>query len=122
MADKKVKNEKIEKLIDDYHFSLEYPENLPAAFTEYGYWMAADPRTELHQIGMDEDERIKQLDIQLIKKLHRFKKMDIYPVYLEKDKNHPLEYWWWHLDKIAKKEYPAELLPEHLREIYITQF
>lgn len=27
--------------------------------------------------------------------------------------------WWWHLEKIASSEYPAELLPEYLREIYL---
>lgn len=30
-----------------------------------------------------------------------------------------LRRWWWHLDKIAERTYPSELLPEHLREIYL---
>ena len=31
---------------------------------------------------------------------------------------HPIDKWWWHLEKIAQRTYPASLLPEHLREIY----
>jgi len=29
----------------------------------------------------------------------------------------PLERWWWYLDRIAARLYPAELLPPHLREV-----
>lgn len=27
--------------------------------------------------------------------------------------------WWWYLEKITSGEYPAELLPEYLKEIYL---
>ncbi|MDI6865773.1 hypothetical protein [Thermodesulfovibrio yellowstonii] len=27
--------------------------------------------------------------------------------------------WWWHLEKIASGQYPVELLPEYLKEIYL---
>jgi len=33
--------------------------------------------------------------------------------------NPPLEKWWWYLDLIAERQYPAELLPEALREVYV---
>ena len=31
----------------------------------------------------------------------------------------PLEKWWWHLQKIYHRSYPAELLPEYLRSLYL---
>jgi len=39
--------------------------------------------------------------------------------WLPDDDTKPLEKWWWHLPKIARREYPAELLPDYLREIYL---
>jgi hypothetical protein len=33
----------------------------------------------------------------------------------------PLSHWWWHLGKLRAGTYPAELLLEHLREIYRQQ-
>jgi len=45
--------------------------------------------------------------------------LDGLPEIWEDDDTKPLEKWWWHLGKIARREYPAELLPEHLREVYL---
>ncbi|WP_022854448.1 hypothetical protein [Thermodesulfatator atlanticus] len=42
------------------------------------------------------------------------------PEIWEDDDTYPLEKWWWHLRKIAHREYPAELLPAYLREIYLA--
>ena len=36
---------------------------------------------------------------------------------LRDDPAQPLSHWWWHLGKLRAGTYPAELLPEHLREI-----
>ena len=100
------------ELIGFYEFSLRYPETIPSAYCHHNYHITADTMTRIHELGLD--HMVKELDIKLLKGLKKFGP----PAYMEKDKNKPLEYWWWHLDKIATKEYPAELLPEHLREIY----
>ncbi len=41
---------------------------------------------------------------------------------IQDDPSQPLEKWWWHLNKIAKGEYPIDKLPEHLREIYREEY
>lgn len=79
-------------------------------------WMADDwleVRDEIHQAGLDNHPKVVELDKNLIRLV--IKKGAEKP-----ETQKPLKYWWWHLDKIAKKEYPAELLPEHLKEIYLT--
>lgn len=37
---------------------------------------------------------------------------------LEDNQTQPLEKWWWHLNRIRRGDYPAELLPESLRGYY----
>ncbi|MCS6875665.1 MAG: hypothetical protein RMK35_02050 [Aquificaceae bacterium] len=107
----------IETLIEDYEFSLEYPPGLPDAFCNHNYWMMAKVRDDIHELGFDGDQRVKVLDIRVLKELKKHGP----PAYMERYKNKPLERWW-HLDKIADKTYPPELLPEHLREIYLSSF
>lgn len=41
------------------------------------------------------------------------------PYLLNDDATKPLKNWWWHLGKIRAKTYPAELLPDHLRAVYL---
>ena len=41
--------------------------------------------------------------------------------WLVDDETQPLEKWWYHLRKIAAHRYPVELLPEHLRRIYLEK-
>ncbi|WP_156874815.1 hypothetical protein [Thermodesulfobacterium hveragerdense] len=39
------------------------------------------------------------------------------PAYYFRDpEKYPFDHWWWHLDKIAARTYPAELLLEYLRK------
>lgn len=38
--------------------------------------------------------------------------------WLPDDDTKPLEKWWWHLQKIYRRKYPAALLPSHLRPLY----
>ncbi|MEJ5227196.1 hypothetical protein [Thermodesulfovibrio sp.] len=60
------------------------------------------------------DEEIKEIDKEAIKKA--IKENSDRPYQRDHEE---LTRWWWHLEKIASGEYPAELLPEYLREIYL---
>ncbi|WP_297888908.1 hypothetical protein [Sulfurihydrogenibium sp.] len=65
------------------------------------------------------EEKVKEYDIRLIKHVLKY---GADPVW-ERDSgeiNPPLENWWWWLDKIANKEYPSKLLPDYLKEIYLS--
>ena len=44
---------------------------------------------------------------------------DVSEFLLMDDPAQPLEKWWWHLGAIRRREYPVELLPEHLRAVYL---
>ncbi|MEN3039754.1 MAG: hypothetical protein ABDI07_11525 [Candidatus Kryptonium sp.] len=105
------------ELIDDYESSIVVPAFHPSAYTYFNYWMMTDPRDELYRLGLDDDPEVKKLDLQLLKGLKKFGPPDYN---LEEQAQKPLKLWWWHLDKIYDKTYPAELLPEHLREFYLS--
>lgn len=107
-------NDNIANLIEDYEYSLEYPPNLASAYDYNNMWLMLDARDEIHKKGLDKDERVKEIDKRLLEGLKKFGKLIVYRY---DNSNKPLAYWWWHLDKIAKKEYPLELLPEYLREV-----
>jgi len=36
------------------------------------------------------------------------------------DETQPLANWWWHLGKVRNKTYPADLLPNALRDVYLN--
>jgi len=57
-----------------------------------------------------------ELDELLIEKIMQLDWIDDYV--LRDNAAQPMEKWWWHLGAIRRREYPAELLPEHLQEIY----
>ncbi len=99
------------KLIEDWEFAVSEDDCI------YDYYNAPSwlpVRDEIHKLGLDEDERVKELDKQAIVKAIKLKAEKPY----ERDYE-DLARWWWHLEKIADGTYPAELLPEHLREIYL---
>jgi len=77
-------------------------------------------RELIHEYGAEDDEITKQADQFLFIDLAHFIKNSPkwHGFKIEDDPTQPLEKWWWHLNKVAKGEYPAELLPEHLRELY----
>lgn len=43
----------------------------------------------------------------------------VMPEVLADDPAQPLDRWWWHLGLIRARAYPAELLPETLRAVYL---
>jgi len=44
----------------------------------------------------------------------------INPLLLDDATDQPLTSWWWHLGKLRAGTYPADLLPPHLREVYLA--
>ena len=44
----------------------------------------------------------------------------INPALLDDATDQSLTSWWWHLGKLRAGAYPADLLPPHLREIYLA--
>ncbi|GIW46902.1 MAG: hypothetical protein KatS3mg078_0779 [Deltaproteobacteria bacterium] len=74
----------------------------------------APPFLEIRQKIEEEglSEKVKQIDIELIEKVLQYGADKPF------QEERPLDFWWWHLDKIAKREYPSYLLPDYLKEIY----
>ena len=71
-----------------------------------------DYREDIAALSLD-GENLRKVDIFVLEHLENL------PEEWEDDDTKPLEKWWWHLRKIARREYPAELLPDYLREIYL---
>jgi len=77
-------------------------------------------RELIYEYGVEDDEVVKFADRALLKRLKYYLKNSPkwHGFKIEDDPTQPLKKWWWHLNKIAKGKYPAELLPEHLRKLY----
>jgi len=100
-----------EALVEEYEALLSYPNTKTPEALIYDSWMIAELREEMHRAGLDDMKEVKALDKLLLKQLLNLGGAD-----LQKSEN---QNWWWHLDEIAKKQYPPEKLPEHLKEIYL---
>jgi len=106
-----------ERLIEDWVENCE-----PPAFDVRWYATSAalrEVRQSIYLRGLEDRKEVKGADISLIKCVLED---GAWPPDSDDPEKYPLSYWWWHLDKIAEKTYPPELLPEHLREIYQKAF
>ncbi len=81
-------------------------------------------RETIHDLELDNNEVVKKADRTLLRNLKDYLKNSPkwHGLKIEDDPNQPLEKWWWHLNKIAKGEFPTEKLPEHLKEIYREKY
>ena len=59
-----------------------------------------------------ENERVREIDQEIFLNIQNL------PELWKDNEDEPLSKWWWHLSKIKKGIYPAELLPEYLKKIY----
>ena len=111
-----VKRYSKEALAPDYRTMVLEFENAPLDFQKQ--------RELIHEYGLDNDEITKFADRALFRRIEYFIKNSKrwHGFEIEDDETQPLEKWWWHLNKIVRGEYPLELLPEHLREIYIEEY
>lgn len=69
-------------------------------------------RDKIEDLGGGSDLRVQKLDLKFFKFLIKNK-----PAYDNLEK--PLEMWWWHQGSINKKSFLAELLPSHLKSVYL---
>ena len=76
-------------------------------------------RESIHLRRLEDKEEVKKADKALIEYVL---KEGSQPPDSDDPEKYPLDHWWWHLDRIAERTYPADLLPEHLREIYLKAF
>ncbi|WP_157560477.1 hypothetical protein [Hydrogenivirga sp. 128-5-R1-1] len=86
-------------------------------------------RENVHREGLDSDELVVAHDRILLHHLREY--LDFAKKYYQKtlnsdplqdDPSQPLEKWWWHLNRIARGEFPEDKLPQHLREIYREKY
>jgi len=102
-----------ERLIKDWVSECE-----PPAFDARWYPTADVPlaiRESIYIRKLEDRQDVKEADIFLIECVL---KDGADPPDTDDPEKYPPFHWWWHLDKIADKTYPADLLPEHLKEIY----
>lgn len=106
------KSEEHKELIMDWEFAINPENDYLYDYYNAPSWLPV--RDRIHELGLDEDEKVKDLDRLAI--INAIKLNADMPYERDYD---DLKRWWWHLEKIADGTYPAELLPEHLREVYI---
>ncbi len=108
----------IDELIEEWESYATPQRKYP--FPEVTYYHFASAllvvRDEIEELGLNNDLRVMEIDKKLIEYVVQHGSD---PPYKAEPREYPLEKWWWHLNEIGEKRYPAEFLPEHLREIYL---
>ena len=106
---------KEKELIQEWEWFVEPDAGFPDGWGPV-QWIDAAPallpvRDEIEKRGLANHPKVMEIDRQLIKQVLEYGSDP-------SGEEHPIDKWWWHLEKIAQRTYPASLLPEHLREIY----
>jgi len=97
----------------------DYTLNRESVLDAISYWscdVAIPIRDIIEERGLA--DKVVELDKNLIRYTLEIGSVDVPPERLYGEVNPPLEKWWWYLDLIAERQYPAELLPEALRDVY----
>jgi len=77
------------------------------------------PREMIHWRGLENDPRVIKADIEVLKLVLKKKNMSMPDwAQLDFEDTAPLEFWWYYLYLIQDGNYPLELLPDHLKDIY----
>ena len=118
-----INKNKINELIEDWDWVVNGSVQNP---NDPWYKVLVDPdvndvelktRDEIHDLGLDNHPEVIKLDKQAI----RYVLTEVGASYRKKPQQaKDLKRWWWHLDEIAQRTYPADLLPNYLREIYLN--
>ena len=105
-----------EALAPDYQTMVLEFENVPFDLQKQ--------RELIYEYGVEDNETVRFADQYLLDNLTDFieNSPEWHGFEVQDDPSQPLEKWWWHLNKIAKGEYPIDNLPEHLREIYREEY
>jgi hypothetical protein len=90
------------------------------------YWVVPGLRrqreeVEQAQLNAEQLAKLWQLDRRLVNAVTDLDDPEVPDELLADDFTQPLSHWWWHLGKLRAGTYPAELLPESLRELYRPQ-
>jgi len=74
-------------------------------------------RELIHKNGLENDQRVIEADKEILKLSFKYVPFPL----IEADIGYkPEPHWWWYfLYDIHKGEYPLDLLPDHLKDIYI---
>ena len=78
-----------------------------------------DARQALAEIG-EASQEVVDLDELVIEAIKVTEYIN--PILLDDPRERPLESWWWHLGKLRSGVYPAQLLPQYLRDVYLGRF
>jgi hypothetical protein len=80
-------------------------------------------RDQLDRLDMTPEQisQLHELDQLAVEYIQEADDEALWPALIEDDTTQPLNYWWWHLGKLRAGIYPAELLPPHLRVVYMEQ-
>jgi hypothetical protein len=103
------------RLIKDWAISIDIDEDTGDTFFYHTAPTFLSIRDEIHDAGLDNHPLVMELDKKAIINAIRSKADPPYDREYE-----GLDRWWWHFEKIADGTFPAELLPEHLREVYTS--
>ncbi len=105
-----------EALAPDYRTMVLEFENVPFDFQKQ--------RELIYEYGVEDEEPVIFADQYLLDSLDEYIKNSPkwHGFKIEDDPSQPLEKWWWHLNRIARGEFPEDKLPEHLREIYRERY
>ncbi|MDW7999054.1 MAG: hypothetical protein RMI30_06350 [Thermodesulfovibrio sp.] len=106
------------ELIEKWEMAIDieyFPSSIYYYHTASAWLMVRD---EIEELGLGDLPEVKELDAEAIR---RAIEVQADPPMDRDEENPPLKRWWWYLDLIAEKRYPAELLPEYLREVYLKE-
>ena len=115
-----INKNQIKELIEDYSWAINESISGNGGIPNLLNWHTNDVdievRDKIHDLGLDENKEIKKLDKKALNLILKTGGI----IYRKKPPQaKDLKRWWWHLDKISQRTYPADLLPDHLKEIYI---
>lgn len=111
--------DKIEKLISYWYFTTHYSAlgdgKLPNFLNDDVNDVELEFRDEIHDAGLDNHPEVIKLDREALKIAFDWKFIG----YRDKPPQaNDKRRWWWWLDELVFGEYPEELLPQHLKDIY----
>ncbi len=106
------KSKSYKELIEEWEWAIDPDPGYAFDYDTAPVWLPV--RDAIHEAGLDNHPKVMELDKQAIVNAIKYRADMPY----ERDYE-DLRRWWWHFEKIADGTYPAELLPEYLREIYL---
>jgi len=110
-------SESSKKLIEEWRMAVESERNFAFEYYSAPAWLVV--RDKIAERGLDKEKEVIEIDKKAIKKAIMVQAEA--PMGRD-DEAPPLTHWWWYLDLIAQGKYPLELLPEELKEIYLSSF